>query len=501
MSVRRAGLALGMPATTVRDCLTRAAAAGLTWPLPKELDDRDLEDRIYRRAGGSGWSRPVPVWAEVHHELRRKKGVTLQLLWIEYKQQYPDGFQYTQFVHHYKSWAARLNVVMRQTHRAGEKLFLDYAGQTLPITDPKTGEVRQTQLFVAVLGASSYTYAEAFESQAMPDWIAGNVHAFEYFGGVPEILVPDNLKSGVIRAHRYEPDLNRTYAEMGSHYGCVIIPARPYKPRDKAKVEAGVLLAERWILARLRKRTFFSLNEANAAIAELLDELNNHRFQKLPGSRRSLFEEIERPALRSLPEHPYEYATWKGAKVNIDYHVDVDGHYYSVPHQVAREHVDVRVTATTVEAFLRGRRVASHKRSFVRGGHTTVNEHMPAAHRAHQEWTPSRIVRWAENSGPQTATLVDGVMRAKPHPKQGYRSCLGILRLGKRYGPERLEAACGRALAIRSFSYRSVESILKNGLDRQPLPTATRPSPAPRSHDYVRGPAYYDTTNGNTKKE
>jgi len=493
MSGRRAGLSLGLPETTVRDCLKRAAAAGVTWPLPEGMDDRALEDRMYRTSGGRHESKPEPEWGEIHRE-RRRKGVTLQLLWIEYKQRCPDGYQYSQFAQRYRRWVSRLNVVMRQTHRAGEKVFLDYAGQTLPITDPRTGVVSHAQLFVGVLGASNYTYVEAFESQSMPHWIAGNVHAFEYFGGVPEILVPDNLKAGVTKAHRYEPDLNRTYEEMAAHYGCVIIPARPYKPRDKAKVEAGVLLAERWILARLRNRTFFSLNEANAAIAECLEELNNHPFQKLPGSRRSMFEEIERSELRPLPDRPYEYATWKGAKVNIDYHVEVDRHYYSVPYQLAGEHVDARLTATTVEAFHRGRRVASHKRSFARGGHTTAPEHMPAAHRKHLQWTPSRIVRWAENSGPQTATLVDGVMRAKRHPQQGYRSCLGILRLGRRYGSDRLEAACGRALAIRSLSYRSVESILRSGLDRQPLPTPRPAAAAPRHHEYIRGAAYYGIT-------
>jgi transposase len=304
-------------------------------------------------------------------------------------------------------------------------------------------------------------------------------------------LVPDNLKAGVTKAHRYEPEINRTYEEMATHYGCAIIPARPYKPRDKAKVEAGVLLAERWILARLRNRTFFSLNEANAAIAELLEELNNHPFQKLPGSRRSLFEQLDRPVLRPLPERPYEYATWKKATVNIDYHVDVERHYYSVPYQLARQRCEVRLTATTVEVLHRGQRVASHRRSFVRGAHTTLPEHMPESHRRHQEWTPGRIVRWAEKTGPQTAALVDSILRSKPHPEQGYRSCLGILRLEKRYGSARLEAACARGVAIRASSYRSVESILKKGLDSQPLPQRAAPNTPFRRHAYVRGATYY----------
>ncbi len=351
----------------------------------------------------------------------------------------------------------------------------------------------EAELFVAVLGASNYTYAEALPSQELPHWIAAHVRTFEFFGAVPRILVPDNLRSAVTRAHRYEPDLNTTYQEMAAHYGCAVIPARAFKPRDKAKVEAGVLLAERWILASLRHHTFFSIAEANVAIHERLHRLNERPFQKLDGSRRSLFEQLERPVLRPLPAHPYEYATWKQATVNIDYHVEVEHHYYSVPYQLARQRVDVRITATTVEMLLRGRRVACHRRSHVRGGHTTLAEHMPESHRRHLEWTPGRMVRWAEASGPQTAVLVDTILRRWPHPEQGFRSCLGILRLGKRYGNDRLEAASARAVTLGAFSYRSVESILRTGLDHQPLPMRSAPAiPATtRRHDHVRGATYY----------
>lgn len=346
------------------------------------------------------------------------------------------------------------------------------------------------QIFVAVLGASSFTYAEAFASQELRYWISGHVRAFEAWGGCPRIVVPDNPRTGVTKAHRYEPILNVTYTEMAAHYGVAVIPARPYKPRDKAKVEAGVQVVQRWILARLRKRRFFSLAELNAAIRELLAGLNRKPFKKLPGSRQSVFEEIDRPALRALPATRYQFATWKQATVNIDYHIEADHHYYSVPYQLAREVVDVRLSDATVEIFRRGRRVASHLRSGVRGRHTTTSEHMPDAHRRHLEWTPGRIVRWAEGTGPKTAALVQAVLEERPHPEQGYRSCLGIMRLGKRFGDDRLEAACTRALAVRALSYRSVESILKTGLDRQPLP-----GPAPellsREHANVRGPAYY----------
>ncbi len=492
LSKRKAAKAAGVPYSTTVDTVARALAAGLTWPLPNGLDDRDLETRLYRPVGGSSVARgkPDPDWAEVNRELKRK-GVTLQLLWIEYKQRDRDGLQYSQFCHRYRRWEARLSVVMRQVHRAGEKAFLDFAGHTLPITDPKTGLVSAAQLFVAVLGASNYTYAELVPSQELPHWIGANVRALEYFGGAPQILVPDNLKAGVTKAHRYEAILNATYREMAAHYGSAIIPARSYKPRDKAKVEAGVLLAERWILACLRNRTFFSIADANLAIWELLEGLNDRPFQKLEGSRRSVFEQLERAVLRPLPEYPYEYATWKKATVNIDYHVEVDRHYYSAPYQLARQVTEVRLTATTVEVLHRGRRVASHQRSFARGGHTTVPEHMPESHRRHLEWTPGRLVRWAERTGPQTAVLVDSIMRSRPHPEQGYRSCMGILRLQKRYGSARLEAACARGVAIRAFSYRSLESILKNGLDGQPLPTKAAPTTPPRQHEYVRGASYY----------
>jgi transposase len=410
---------------------------------------------------------------------------------MEYKERQPAGYQYTQFCDLYRRWQRHLDVVMRQEHRAGEKLFVDFPGQTLPIVDPATGEVWRAELFVAVLGASNYTYAEALPSQALPHWIAGHVAAFEYFGGCTRIVVPDNLRSAVTRAHRYEPELNRTYEEMAAHYGAAIIPARPHKPSDKAKVEAGVLIAERWILASLRNRTFFSLAEANAAIRERLGWLNSRPFKKLPGCRRTLFEELDRPALRPLPARPYEYATWKQAKANIDYHVELDRHYYSVPYQLVGVVCDARLTVATVEIFFRGRRVASHLRSAKVGHHTTEAAHMPESHRRHLEWSPGRIVRWGEQAGPATGELVSTILASRPHPEQGFRSCLGILRLGRRYGDERLEAAAVRALAIRAHSYRSVESILKAGLDRVPLPS-TEPAGPARRHENLRGPTYYE---------
>ncbi len=492
LSPRQAGIATGLPRTTVRRYVVRAVEAGLSWPLPPGLDDRELEACLYGRAAPApvAVTRPVPDWALVHRELRRKS-VTLQLLWTEYRTSCPDGFGYTWFTEQYRAFAGRLDLVLRGDHRAGEKLFIDFAGQTIPITDPATGELWQAQLFVAVLGASNFTYAEALPSQELPHWLGAHVRAFEFMGGAPAILVPDNLRAGVTKAHRYEPILNASYAEMAAQYGCAIIPARPYKPRDKAKVEAGVLVAERWILAALRNRTFFSLAEANRAIRERVAWLNARPFKKLEGCRASLFAEIDRPALRPLPAVPYEYAVWKTARVNIDYHVEWERHYYSVPYRLVGERVDVRASARTIEVFARGRRVASHLRSAAVGRHTTETAHMPESHRRHLEWTPSRLVAWAEQTGPATGALVAAILAGRPHPEQGFRSCLGIFRLGRRHGLERLEAACERALAAGALSYRSVDSILRSGLDRAPMPE-TPPVRATRTHANVRGPAAYE---------
>jgi|GEM_PF-5221 len=352
-------------------------------------------------------ARPHPDWEEIHRELRRPH-VTLQLLWQEYKERHPDGFQYSWFAEHYRLWARKLDVVLRQEHRAGEKLFVDFAGRTIPIVDPATGQTSQAPFFVGVLGASNYTYAEATPSQELPHWIAAHVHAFEYIGGVPQIVVPDNPRVGITRAHRYEPELNRTYQEMAAHYRCAIIPARPRKPRDKAKVEAGVLVAERWILASIRNLTFFSLTEANAVIAERLEWLNDRPFKKLPGSRRSLFESLDRPQLAPLPDRPYEFGIWKMAKVSIDYHLEVDGHYYSVPYQLTGERCEVRLGTGTVEIFYRGRRVASHLRSWRAGGFTT-----DAAHPQRVPGTPSRpaVARIASPPSGVDTQPVDSVGR------------------------------------------------------------------------------------------
>jgi transposase len=424
-----------------------------------------------------------------YRELRRK-GVTLSLLWHEYKAAHPEGFQYSWFCDQYRAWAGKLDVVMRQEHRAGEKLFVDYAGQTVEVVDRHTGEVRQAQIFVAVLGASNYTYAEATWTQQLPDWIGAHVRAFEFLGGTSEVVVPDNLRSGVSKAHRYEPDLNPTYAELARHYGVAVLPARARRPRDKAKAEVAVQMVERWILAVVRHRSFFSLAELNREIARLLERLNTRPFKKLPGSRRALFEQLDRPALRPLPAQPYVFAEWKKVRVNIDYHVEVDGHYYSVPYPLVRKQLEARFTARTVECFYKGQRVASHLRSPLKGRHTTVGEHMPASHRHYAEWTPQRLIRWAEKTGPATAAVIQTIIERRVHPQQGFRSCLGILRLGKGFGEERLEAACRRALRLGACSYKSIESILRQGLDRKALPEPQEQELS-IEHTNLRGSQYY----------
>jgi transposase len=489
---RAIALSLVIARSTVSEYLRRAEAAGIGWPLPAELTDAELEARLFPPRPPSSVPRPLPDWSEVHREMKERKrtGVTLQLLWLEYKEREPEGLQYSQFCELYRRWRGTLDRVLRQEHVPGDKTFVDYAGQTVPVVDRYTGEVREAEIFVGVLGASNFTYAEASWTQDLHAWIGAHVRMFAYFGGVSRLIVPDNLKSGVREACYYDPDVNPTYHDLALHYGTAVLPARKQKPRDKAKVESGVLLVERWILARLRKHTFFSLAELNREIRRLLEWLNDRPFQKLKGTRRSLLESLERPALLPLPERPYEFARWKKARVNIDYHVVVEGHYYSVPHGLTGEQVDVRITASMVEVLHSGRRVAAHPRSERQGGFTTEPSHRPKSHQKYLEWTPSRIIAWAERTGPRTGELARRILESRPHPEQGYRACLGLMRLGEKYSSPRLEAACDRALRINGLSYRSVKSILDKGLDQMPVEEQTTLA-LPQDHENVRGSAYY----------
>ena len=487
----------GLGESTVGDYLARARRAGLGWAEASAMSDGEVEARLFRdTVGRNEPPARVPIdFAWMHRELSRV-GVTLQTLWVEYREGAVAAaplrpYEYSRFCDLYARWRQKLAVSMRQVHRAGEKLFIDYSGKKLHVVDRATGEVSDVELFVAVLGASNYTYAEATRSQRLGDFVASTVRAFEFLGCVPEIVVPDQLRSAVSGPDRYEPDLNPTYLEMAQHYGVAVIPARPRKPKDKAKVEGGVLIAQRWIIAALRNRTFFSLGELNAAIRELLAKLNARPFQKLEGCRRSAFEAIDRPAMRPLPAHRYELADWKHARVNIDYCVTYDHRHYSVPHALVGEAVEIRATASVVEVLHKSVRVASHARHYgPKGAATIADEHRPRAHREYGKWPPERVVSWAQSVGGHVGAVASAIMSRRTHPETGYRACLGVIRLADRYGRERVDAACARAVAIGSPSFKSVQAILKSGLDRTPL--FEPPARPAIDHDNIRGASYFD---------
>jgi transposase len=489
VSAREIGRTLGVARSTIQDNLQRAATAGLAWPLAGELTDDVLEQRLFARTGvKSGFRRrSEPDWAVLARELKRP-GVNLMVLWEEYREVQPDGYGYSRFCDLFREFERRLSPVMRQHHAAGDKVFVDYSGKKLGIVDPETGVVREAEIFVAVLGASNYTYAEATWTQTLPDWIEAHVRLFRFLGGLPRLVVPDNLKSGVHKASFYDPEINRSYGMMATHYGVGVLPARPRKPRDKAKVEAGVRFAQSYILGRLRHQTFFSLGEANAAIALAIERINSHIMRRLGASRRDLFAQVERPALRPLPAEDYEFAEWRLARVGLDYHVEVESFLYSVPHALIREQVDVRIAGRTIEVFHRGNRVAAHQRRHGGRRHGTDPDHMPSAHRRYAEWTPERFRRWARAIGPSTEGLVVAVLANRPHPEQGFRTCLGVLRLFRGIDPARAEAVSARAVTIGALNYKSIASILAHKLDQDSRPTE---SAAVIDHPNVRGPGYF----------
>ena len=496
-SQREIAQSLGLAQSTVHEYRRRFTASGLPWPLPADVDEASLEAALFTRVDGAPVAtRPVPDWATVQQELKRK-GVTLQLLWLEYKQREPDGYQYTQFCRHYHAWAARLEPALRQVHVAGEKLFVDYVGPTVPVVDATTGEVRDAQVFVGALGASHLLYVEATWTQALLDWIGAHVRMLEYLGGVPALLVPDNLKSGVRQPCYYEPELHPTYQDFAVHYGTAILPARAYHPRDKAKVETAVQIVEREILAPLRHDVFHSLVELNYALVDGRERVNDRPFQKLAGSRRALFAQLDRPALKPLPATRYELAEWRTAKVNIDYHIAVERHLYSVPYALVGAEVRVRLTSAMLEVLHQGKRVAVHVRSEQKGRFTTDPAHRPKSHQRHLEWSPSRLVRWGEQIGVATGAVVTTILERYPHPEQGYRACLGLLSLARRYGADRLDAASQRARSTGAVSYRSVKSILASGFDQLPSDLTDGPEPPlllPATHAHVRGADYYRTS-------
>jgi transposase len=492
LSTRKIARALGLSQGAVCKYRSALLAAGVTQDRAQALDDVTLESHLWPASSVQS-PRPImaPDCAWIHTELKRHKHMKLQLLWEEYHNAHgAQALRYSAFCERYRQWLKRLQRSMRQRHYAGEKLFVDYAGSTVPIYGVTAEQAYRASIFVGALGASGYAYAEATRTASLPDWLGSHTRMLSFYGCSPTILVPDNLRVGVTKADRYEPELQRSYEEMAAHYAIAIIPARPFRPRDKPRAEQTVLLASRWILARLRHQRFFSLEELNAAITPLLTQLNERSFQKMPGTRRSVFETLDRPAMRPLPSTPYVYAEWKRARAAFDYHVDVDHHYYSVPHPLVGQELWARFSAATVEMFHRSQRVASHIRSYQRGAHTTIPEHMPRAHRAHAEWTPTRLIEWGVSIGVQTGAVVEHLLKSKPHPEQGYRACLGLLSLARQYGRERLEAASTLAVRLQSPTRKSVLSILKTGRDQHPA-AASEPLDLPE-HPNVRGPKYYN---------
>jgi len=478
---------------SVSHYIQRAQHARLSWPLPGDLNDEALRNLLFAKDEGSKEPKETRGldFKKIHDELKRK-GVTLLLLWYEYKAVYPQGYSYSRYCHLYQQYAKQLNPSMRIKHYAGEKMFVDYSGLTMPWIDKDTGVIHYAEVFVAVLGASNYTYVEACAAQSIVEWIKAHCHALEFFNGVPRCIIPDNLKSGVTKAHRYDPDIHSTYQELANHYGCAIVPARAYHPKDKPKVEVGVQGIQRWILAPLRDITFFSIAEINQALKPLLKAYNERPFQELEGSRHSQYEVLDKPALNPLPNTRYSFAQWKTVKAGIDYHVTFEKHHYSIPHQYLKKTVELRVTQSTIECFYEGQRIALHPRAY-KPGHTTTHEHMPSNHQAYAQWTPERLKKWALSTGPYTQALIEELIGLHKIPEQSFRSCLGILRLGERYGAQRLEDAALRGLKLGAIRYKNIESILRNNLDKQPLPSSdheTKAAPRPH-HDNVRGSAYY----------
>ena len=493
LSNRKISRASGVDRESVGLYLRRAEKAGLRWPFPAELTDAELEARLFPKpVPPAGAQRPPPDCRYIYDQLREHKNLNLTImqLWIEYKERHAGGFQYTQFCEHYHRWRQKLDYVMRQEHRAGDKMFVDFC-DGLPLVNQETGEITRTHLFVGVWGFSNFTYVEAVADQTEPSWARCHVRAFAYSGAVPHALVPDNLKSGVTKPCLYEPELNRSYAELACHYNTAVLPARIKRPRDKAKAEAGVLVAQRWILAVLRHRIFFTLAEMSAAIGELREILNTRPLQKLKKSRRELFEAQDRPAALRLPDRPYQYAKWEKARVNFDYTIEVDHHIYSVPFRFLREKLDVRLTVTTLEVFQSGERIAAHVRSYKQGGQTILDEHRPPEHRKFLEWTPERISAWAAKTGPFTAKVAERIMATRRHPEQGFRACRGIIGLGEKYGAERVEAASRRAMKFSACSYKYIRSILVAGLDRVADAQDEAQQPSLPMHENVRGGGYY----------
>ena len=476
--------------TTVSDYIAKAQQSGLDAQGIGALSDEALHRLFFPETPTPSPKKAALDFPAIQKELK-KKAVTLQLLWEEYRAIHPEGYGRSQFFQQYRDFAQTLHPVMRLEHKAGEKLFVDFSGDRPTYVDQATGEVIMAELFVAVLGAGSRIFAVAVPDQKIPSWIKAHILAFENYGGLPAIVVPDNLRAGVKSACIYDPELNPVYADLAAHYQVAVLPARAYKPRDKAKAENGVLHVQRRILAALRHHTFFSLSELNAAIAEELVKLNAKPMQGVGKSRQELFAEIDQPALKPLPPTRFEIYTWKAAKVGIDYHIAVERNFYSVPYALIHKEVEVRLTGACVEILHGGRRVASHPRSYGKGGFSTLDEHRPHEHKKYLEWTPERMRQWGRSIGTHTATLMETIIAAQLQPEHGFRRCLGILRLAKTYSPERLERACQLALQLGTMRYRNIKSILEKKLEQTEASEFDSRNDAPLKHDNIRGSDYY----------
>ena len=488
LSIRQINRSLRISVGLVSKIVKAAHALGLDWSAVEAMDERSLAELFYPKADTRlADKREVPDWVEVRMELAMP-GMTKYLAWEEYAEKYPTrSFGYSQYCYHYSVWSKKQRRSMRQIHIAGEKLFVDYAGQTVAIVNSLTGEVRTAQIFVAVMGASNYTYAEATYTQALSDWVQSHARCFEFLGGVPQVVVPDNLKSGVTKACHYDPDVNPTYQQMAAHYGVAIIPARPYKPKDKSKAEVGVQIIERWILARIRHMTFFTLAELNQTIKALLEDVNNRVSKHLKGSRKHWFETIDKPNLSPLPLHAYEYTDIKPVKVNIDYHVQYDDHLYSVPHHLVGERIDLHAKFNMIELYFRGNLVANHARQY-RYGTTTTPAHMPKEHDIYHKWDKAKLVNWAKNVGPESLNWVETQFHRKSHKEQAFRVCLGMLNLGKKYPHSRLDKACAIANQHKLYRLKQIKDILQSNQDKLHQDNADITSTLPQAHENIRGP-------------
>lgn len=488
LSIRQIARSTQVSVGTIQHILSQAKEHQLSWPLPDSMNDKQLTALLYPTKQQDSTAFAIPDWKLIYQELKRKE-VTKWLLWEEYEQSHQKTLSYSQFCRRYNAWLGKQKRSMRQIHRAGEKCFIDYAGPTIDIIDRNTGEIKSAQIFVGVLGASNYTYAEATLSQTTKDWLMSHVRMFEFFGGVPEMLVPDNLKSGVTRACRYDPDINTSYQQLAEHYQVAVLPARPLKPKDKAKVEVGVQIVERWIMGKLRHQSFFSLTELNHVIAKLLGDLNQRPFKKLPGNRQEAFEKLDQPVLRPLPKHTYQYIDIRQAKVNIDYHISYANHHYSVPHQYVGEKVQVHASDKLIEIYFNQKLIASHVRKMT-PGMTTDSNHMPTKHAKHQQWTPGRLKNWAKNIGTDTLTWITQRLAEKQHPEQAYRVSLGLLNLTRRYPAERVNKAC-RIENQQSLNHlKHIKSILSSNQDLLPEQITVQRS-LPQEHENLRGAEHY----------